>query len=196
MKANFKSLVFTLFASACMLFTPSAFAHTLLGAHGTGFAGGVAHPFLGLDHTLAMIAVGLWAAQLGGAALWRVPTAFVVAMAGGALLASSSVDEAWLEAAIGGSVLGLGLLVAFAMRLPGLLGLLTVALFATFHGYAHGLEMPQVPSPVGYALGFLVATASLHLIGVLLGLSMGREQRLVRVGGVAIAAAGLLLMAG
>jgi urease accessory protein len=193
MKANSKSIAFTLFAMTGMLFTPAVFAHTF-GAHGAGFAEGLAHPFLGLDHTLAMVAVGLWAAQLGGPALWRVPSAFVAAMAAGAFLANPSMNSTWLETAIGGSVLGLGLLVAFAMRLPGILGLLAVALLASFHGYAHGLEIPEAASPLGYGLGFMLATASLHVVGVLLGLSMGRFRFVARAGGMAIATAGLLIL--
>jgi urease accessory protein len=193
MKANSKLLAFTIFAMAGMLFTPTVFAHTF-GAHGAGFAEGLAHPFLGLDHTLAMIAVGLWAVQLGGSALWRVPATFLAAMVGSALLANPSLEAAWLEPAIGGSVLGLGLLVAFAMRLPGISGLLAVALFASFHGYAHGLEIPQAASPLGYGLGFMLATASLHLVGVLLGLALGRFRFMARAGGVAIATAGLLIL--
>lgn len=173
-------------------FSPAAFAHAL-GAQGAAFAEGLAHPFLGLDHMLAMMAVGLWAAQQGGSALWRVPSTFLAAMAGSALLADPSLEATWLEPALGGSVLGLGLSVAFAMRLPGIAGLLAIALFASFHGYAHGLEMPQAASPVGYGLGFMSATAGLHLVGVLLGLRLRRFRFADRVGGMAIAAAGLLI---
>ncbi|MCX7110566.1 MAG: HupE/UreJ family protein [Proteobacteria bacterium] len=194
MKANSKFLAFTFAAIAGMLFTPAVFAHTV-GAHGAGFAGGLAHPFFGLDHLLAMIAVGLWASQLGGSAMRRVPVAFVTAMAGGAVLANPAMDVSWLETAIAGSVLALGLMVAFRLRLPSLPGLVAVAVFALFHGFAHGLEMPQTASPLGYGLGFLLATASLHLAGIFLGLAMGRKRFMLQAGGVAIAAAGLLLMA-
>lgn len=194
MKNQSKFLAVSSFATAAVLFTPAVFAHTF-GAQGAGFADGLAHPFLGLDHLLAMLAVGVWAAQLGGAALWRVPAAFLAAMAGGALLAIPLVDMAWLETAIGASVLALGVLVALALRLPSGSALLAVALFASFHGFAHGLEMPQTASPAGYGLGFLSATASLHLLGVLLGLFLGRVRFASRVGGVAIAAAGLLMLA-
>jgi urease accessory protein len=193
MKAS-KSVVFALLAVVGVLYAPASFAHTF-GAHGAGFAGGLAHPFLGLDHLLAMIAVGLWAAQLGGSNLWRVPVAFVAAMAGGAVLANPAMDMSWLETSIAASVVALGLMVAFRLRLPGLLGMLAVACFALFHGFAHGLEMPQTASPYGYGLGFLLATASLHVIGIFLGLSMARGRFMLQAGGVAIAAAGLLLLA-
>ncbi len=188
-----KSVVFALLAAVGAMFAPAAFAHTF-GAHGAGFAGGLAHPFLGLDHLLAMLAVGLWAAQLGGANLWRIPMAFVTAMAGGAVFANPSISVSWLETAIAASVLALGLMVAFRLRFPSLLGLLAVSTFALFHGFAHGLEMPQAASPYGYGLGFVLATASLHLAGVLLGLAVGRGRFALQAGGAAIAVVGLLMM--
>ena len=189
-----KSFVFALLAVVGMIFTPAAFAHTF-GAHGAGFAGGLAHPFFGLDHLLAMVAVGLWSAQLGGSALWRVPVAFVTAMTVGAIVANPALDVTWLETAIAGSVLALGLMVAFRLRLPSLLAVAAVSCFALFHGYAHGLEMPQTASPLGYGLGFVLATASLHLVGLYLGLSMApRGHVMSRISGVAIAAVGMLLI--
>ena len=194
MKNPSKFLAVSSFAAAALLFAPGVFAHTF-GAQGAGFAEGLAHPFLGLDHLLAMLAVGLWAAQLGGASLWRVPAAFLAAMALGAGLANPAVDMAGLEAAVGASVLALGLLVALSWRLPGAAGLLTVALCASLHGYAHGLEMPQAASAWAYGLGFLSATAGLLSLGVVLGLAVGRFKLAARVGGVAIAAAGLLMLA-
>jgi urease accessory protein len=194
MNAKSKFFAFTFVAVAGMLSAPAVSAHTF-GAHGAGFANGLAHPYFGLDHLLAMVAVGLWAAQLGGSALWRVPLAFVTAMAIGAMLANPAMDVSWLESAIAASVLGLGLLLAFRLRLPSVLGLLAVSGFALSHGFAHGLEMPQTASPIGYGLGFVIATASLHVIGVLLGLSLGRKRFMLQAGGVAIAAFGLLLMA-
>lgn len=193
MKDNAKLIAFTLFATGVLLFAPSASAHTF-GAHGAGFVGGLAHPFFGLDHLLAMIAVGLWATQLGGSALWRVPLTFVTVMTAGAILAAPAIDVSWLETAIAGSVLALGLMVAFRMRLPALLGMLVVAVFAMFHGFAHGLEMPQTASPLGYGLGFVLATASLHLVGIFLGLAMGSKRLVLQAGGVIIAATGLLIL--
>jgi len=195
MKNQSKRLAVAFFAATGLLCAPAAFAHTF-GAHGAGFAEGLAHPFLGLDHLLAILAVGVWAAQLGGAALWRVPAAFLAALVAGAWLADFFVDAAvWLETAIGASVLALGLLLAFAPRLPTWTAMLAVALFASFHGCAHGLEMPQAATPVAYGLGFLSATASLHLLGVVLGLALGRVRLAARAGGVAIAAAGWLILA-
>lgn len=189
-----KTLILPILAVTTLVFAGGASAHTF-GAHGAGFAEGIAHPFLGLDHLLAMLAVGLWAAQLGGPARWRLPLAFLAAMAGGALLANLGFEAAFAETAIAGSVLALGLLIAGKVRLPAALSLMAAAMFALGHGYAHGLEMPQAGSPWAYGAGFLLATASLHGAGILLGSGAGRLALLVRAGGAAIAATGLILLA-
>lgn len=190
---NMKSLV--LAGLAGMAFSGNVLAHTF-GAHGAGFAEGLTHPFLGLDHLLAMLAVGIWASQLGGPALWRLPLAFMAALAGGALLANLEIGSAVIETAIAGSVLVLGLLIAGAVRLRAAASLVLVATFALFHGHAHGLEMPQAGSPWGYGAGFLLTTAALHGAGVLLGISAGRLGVWVRVSGMAMAVTGLFLLAG
>lgn len=194
MRDQSKFLAASSLATAGVLAAPAAFAHNV-GAHGAGFAEGLAHPFLGLDHLLAMLAVGVWAAQLGGAALWRVPGAFLLAMAGGACLAGLSPEPVGLEAGIAASVMALGLLLAFAPRWSNRAAALTVGGFALFHGFAHGLEMPQATAPLGYGLGFLAATASLHALGLGLGLALRRAGWATRAGGMAIATAGLLLLA-
>jgi urease accessory protein len=191
MKDKFKFLAVSSVAGAGLLAAPAVFAHTF-GAHGAGFAEGLAHPLLGADHVLAMVAVGLWAAHLGGRAVWRVPAAFLAAMMVGAGLA---YPWAGVEAGVGASVLALGLLLAFAPRWPESLAVLAVALFGVFHGSAHGLEMPQAASPVAYGLGFLSATAALHGLGVGLGLSWLRGRWARRAGGAAIAALGLWMLA-
>ncbi|MBI3515726.1 MAG: HupE/UreJ family protein [Proteobacteria bacterium] len=181
-----------LLLSLLALATP-AMAHPLGGA-GTGWAAGFVHPLGGLDHALAMIAVGLWAAQLGGRALWLVPSTFVIVMlAGGALGASGLVWPA-LEFGIVGSVLLLGLMVAAALRLPTGLGMAVVGLFALCHGYAHGSEMPAGAGAL-YVVGFAAATALLHGVGLGLGVA-GRAGRALRWGGAGIAAAGLALILG
>jgi urease accessory protein len=172
------------------LATP-ALAHT---GPGGGVAAGFAHPFGGLDHVLAMIAVGLWAAQLGGRALWQVPAGFLVAMLAGGALGASDLARMPAEAGILASVLLLGLLVAFAVRLPQAIGLVLVAAFALCHGHAHGSEMPA-GAPLAFALGFGAATAALHAIGIAAGVVL-RDGRALRWGGAGIAAAGLVLMIG
>jgi urease accessory protein len=187
---------FTRWASALLLagLSGTAAAHTF-GAEGAGFAEGLAHPFLGLDHVLAMIGVGLWAAQLGGRALWQLPLAFLTVMAGGAWLDQAGSDWSGTEAMIALSVVALGLLVAVSARMAGWIGIGLVALFALFHGYAHGQEIPQAVAPVTYAAGFLLATLILHLIGLGLGLSISRTRTASRVGGLAMAATGVYLLA-
>lgn len=174
---------------ALCLFAGTAYAHP--GHPSAGFAGGLAHPFLGVDHLLAMIAIGLWAAQQGGRALWAVPAAFVSAMGLGGALAWSGVGLPHVESAIALSVLGLGLLIATRYKASVTTGIAVAGVFALFHGYAHGLEMPQTVSPVLYALGFVLATMSLHGVGIAGGL-LGR--RVMQMAGVGIAATGAALL--
>jgi len=158
---------------------------------------GVEHPFSGLDHILAMVAVGLWAAQLGGRALWSIPLTFVLTMAAGGALGFLGVPLPMVELGIASSVVVLGVLVALASRLPLAVSMVLVGLFALFHGYAHGAEMAAESSALWYGLGFMLATATLHAIGIGMALAAGRgvPARLVRVGGAAIAASGMLLLA-
>lgn len=193
MKNRSKFFAVSALAAAGLLAAPAAFAHTF-GAHAAGFAEGMVHPFLGLDHLLAMLAVGLWAGRLGGAALWRVPTAFLSAMAAGAGLAGLGLGVAGVELGVAASVLALGLLLVFAPRWSSRAAALTVGFFALFHGYAHGLEMPQAAAPDAYGLGFLAATACLHGLGLGLGWAMQRLDWAARMGGAVIAATGLLLL--
>lgn len=185
----------TLTACVITVFTKSAAAHTL-GAQGAGFHEGLTHPFVGMDHLLAMVAVGLWAAQLGGCALWLTPLAFVTVMAGGASLAPLGLELPWVETMIAASVLVLGSMVAGSVKVSGWASILAVSLFALFHGYAHGLEMPQAATPWAYATGFILATAMLHGLGISLGLILKRYQYLPRIGGTAIALSGAYLLAG
>jgi urease accessory protein len=162
-----------------------------------GFAQGLVHPFLGIDHVLAMIAVGLWAAHLGGRARWLVPASFVsvMALAGGLGIAGLALP--YVETGIALSVVALGGLIFARARLPLALGMALVGGFALFHGLAHGLEAP-VAAGFGYGVGFVAATAVLHALGVGTGvLTSAKEGGLARwftrlSGGVAIAA-GLVL---
>ncbi len=171
-----------------------ALAHT--GGHAaTGLAAGFAHPFMGIDHLLAMLAVGLWAVQTGGRALWAVPAAFIGVMVLGAGLGMAGAGLPLVEFGILGSVLVLGLLVAAAPRLPLWAPVAIAGLFALFHGHAHGTEMPEGASGALYGAGFLAATALLHGIGLGLGLAMTRRTApLARVAGGAVAACGLVLL--
>jgi len=177
--------------AALILFAGSASAHTGDHAAVTGFAGGLAHPLLGLDHLLAMIAIGLWAAQQRGRALWAVPAAFVGAMILGGGLAWSGIALPHVETAITLSVLVLGLLVATRRQWAATAGMAIAAGFALFHGYAHGQEMPLAASPALYALGFVLATLGLHGAGIA-GSLIGRHA--VQWAGAGIAASGLALI--
>ena len=168
-------------------------------AYGGLFAGFV-HPFSGVDHLLAMFAVGVWATQLGGRARWAVPLAFIAAMALGAALAMTGaihVDANASASGIAASLLVLGLLVFRAQRLPISAALALVGTFALFHGAAHGGELPAFADPARYAFGFLAATALLHALGLGFGaIALRRAPLLGRLGGAAAAMAGAVLLAG
>lgn len=178
------------------LLVPSlAQAHPGGVGHTHGVTNGLLHPLTGLDHICAMLAVGLWAAQRGGRAVWLVPLTFVSVMALGGLLGASGISLPFVEQAIAASVLILGLLIAASVRLPLVASALLVGAFAIFHGYAHGAEMPATAAGFGYGLGFLVATALLHGAGIAIGLTAKNwsGERFVRLAGGAIAACGLAL---
>jgi len=160
------------------------------------FSGGFAHPLSGWDHLLAMIAVGLWAAQLGGRARWLVPLAFVGMMALGAALGQAGLMFPGIEQGIAASVFVLGLLIAAAVRLPVSAGMALVGAFAIFHGLAHGAEMPASAGGLSYGAGFIAATVLLHAAGVGLGMIAARfSSTAARYAGWAIAAAGVALFA-
>lgn len=171
-----------------------AYAHVGAGAAG-GFLHGLMHPAFGLDHVCAMVAVGLWAAQMGGRAVWLMPLTFVGVMALGGALGMVGGALPFAEQGIVLSVLTLGVLVAAAVRLPLAVSGAVVGLFALCHGHAHGMEMPGAASAPAYAAGFLLTTAALHLTGVLFGLGVQRaaRQRLVPVAGAGIALCGMYL---
>jgi urease accessory protein len=178
----------------------AAFAHP---GHGgaAGFSHGFLHPLGGLDHVLAMVAVGLFAAHLGGRALWAVPAAFVAAMALGGTLGMAGVALPFVETGIAVSVIVLGLVVALRVSVPTLAATGLVGFFAVFHGYAHGAEMPADASGASYAAGFLAATALLHGAGIALGIAVARlgelaGRRTVQLAGGAMAAAGVAILVG
>ncbi|OWJ98422.1 protein hupE [Pseudomonas sp. A46] len=185
----------SLFAIALFLTPALAFAHA--GHDHSGLAAGLAHPIAGLDHLLAMLAVGLWAAQQQGRARWALPLVFVGTLLLGGLAGFASVEMPLMETGIAGSVLAFGLLVALAVRPPLWLALGLTALFALAHGVAHGLELPDLASPWGYAAGFVAATAALHAAGYGLVRALPRAAApLVRLAGGASAGAGVWLLAG
>jgi urease accessory protein len=177
-----------------------ALAHTGVGAT-SGLAAGFTHPLLGLDHLLAMIAVGLFAASRGGKALWLVPLAFVAMMAASGLLAMAGIGLPMVELGIALSVVVLGAAVALRLSLPVAGAVALAGVFALFHGHAHGAEMPAGASALTYALGFVLATAMLHAVGVGIGLVAGiGSQRVgqwaMRTCGSVMALAGVGILAG
>jgi urease accessory protein len=166
-----------------------------------GFSHGFGHPFSGLDHILAMVAVGLFAARLGGQSFWLVPAAFVAMMAVGGTLGISVFDVPFVELGIAASVIVLGLAVALQLNLPTIAAMALVGFFAVFHGHAHGSEMPSAASGLTYALGFMLATAMLHAVGIGIGLGTGRFNKttsagFARVAGSAMAVAGVGILTG
>ena len=157
---------------------------------------GFAHPFGGLDHVLAMFAVGLWGARLGMPAIWVLPVAFPLMMTLGAIAGMAGLPLPGVELGIGLSVVVLGAVILFALRPPLWVSLALVGCFAVFHGYAHGVEMPRQDDPLAYALGFVVATGLIHITGILIGLvvRLRHGPTLLRIGGGAISVAGVYLL--
>ncbi len=169
---------------------------------GSGAIEGFLHPILGVDHLLAMVTVGLLSAQLGGRAIWTVPLTFVVTMAVGAGLGILGVQIPLVEFGIAASVVVLGLALLLKAKLPELLAMVFVALFAVFHGWAHGAELPVMDNTItaiAYIVGFLVSTAGLHVVGALIGYILLRNERgaiMLRGAGLLIALAGIFIMTG
>ncbi len=187
-------------AAALVLGASPAFAHLNPAEHGS-FAAGFTHPLSGLDHILAMVAVGLWATMLGGRALYLVPASFIGVMLLGFVASMLGLPLPFVEPVILVSVVVLGLVVALALPVSPVIGAAIVGFFAFFHGHAHGGEIGAATF-AAYGVGFAVATALLHSAGIGLGLGVGmllkrsRGQMVLRVAGGATALGGLMLMAG
>jgi len=161
-----------------------------------GFLTGLMHPVSGLDHVAAMVAVGLWGAQLGAPALWALPVAFPLIMALGGAAGAAGLPLPGIETGIAASGLLLGLAVLLNVRMPLWAALVPVSVFAIFHGHAHGTEMPDYGAPLLYAAGFVLATGMLHLCGIAIGLlwRWPGGQWLVRASGGLIASVGGFLL--
>lgn len=186
--------------SSLLLMAGAAEAHTGAGVT-HGFSHGFMHPIGGMDHILAMVAVGLFAAHLGGRAIWMVPMAFMSMMAAGGLLGIAGVPVPFIELGIAASVLVLGAIVALQWSPPVLIAMSIVGFFAVFHGYAHGAEMPESAGGLAYAAGFVLATGLLHALGIGLGFGTERLSRLsgrrvAQLGGGAMAVVGLAMLGG
>jgi urease accessory protein len=165
-------------------------------AEATGLLTGLLHPVSGLDHVLAMVAVGLWGAQLGMPAIWVLPVAFPLVMAMGGLLGFLGVPVPGVEAGIAASAVVLGAAVAFELRAPLVIAALLVGCFAIFHGHAHGTELPLGQSPLLYSLGFVIATGCLHAVGIGIGSVHSRPwgRPLLRAAGATVSAVGAFFM--
>jgi urease accessory protein len=150
-----------------------AAAH-ILSDPGAGFSSGFEHPLFGLDHLLAMLAVGIWGAQMGGRRIWSLPVTFPLIMALGGIAGMAGLVLPAVEVGVAISVLALGLSIAFAWRPPEYVALLLIAVFAVCHGYAHGVELPNAADPASYAVGFVVATGMIHVVGIGIGLFVGK----------------------
>jgi urease accessory protein len=184
-------------ATACQLILIigfPAFGHT--GNTNADFAGGFAHPLFGPDHIVAMIGVGLWGAFLGQPAIFALPIVFPIVMACGGMMGILGLHVPAVETGIALSAVVIGMMVAMAARPPLALAAVLVGMFAIFHGYAHGAELPPDANALSYFLGFVVATGMLHLAGISFGL-LSRwpvGQIAVRAAGGAIALAGVVFL--
>jgi urease accessory protein len=173
------------------------FAHITQGQLG-GFAGGFAHPLTGLDHFLAMFAVGVWGAQMGGRSVWALPVAFPLVMTSGGIAGMAGLILPYVEIGIALSILVLGLAIACKWRPIEIVPLALIAIFALCHGYAHGVELPSAADPAAYAAGFVLATGMIHIVGIVVGLLLGKPLHgwLARGLGGVIAAGGVFYLIG
>ena len=181
---------------ACaMLSAAPALAHPQKGA-AVGFVTGFTHPISGPDHVLAMVAVGLWGAQLGAPAIWLLPVAFPIVMAFGGFFALIGVPIPGVEFGVAASAMMLGAVVMFELRPPIIVAASLISIFAICHGHAHGTELPANQSALLYSMGFVVATGCLHAVGIGIGTvyrwSWG--QKVVRAAGALISLGGVFFL--
>jgi urease accessory protein len=182
-----------------LIFSETARAHVAVGET-VGFWHGISHPIGGLDHILAMIAVGLWSARLGGRAIWLVPLAFVSMMIFGGFLGMANVSVPFVEQCIIISDFILGFLILLAARFSLPLSAAIVGLLAVFHGLAHGMEMPEIASGVAYGAGFTISTCLLHLLGIAVGFTIDlnslHREKLFRASGIALIIGAFYVLSG
>ncbi len=177
--------------TAVLAFAQPACAHEKAGVAG-GLASGMLHPLTGVDHLIAMVAVGIWGAQLGAPAIWLLPVTFPLVMAFGAVVGVLHIPLPTPEMVVALSAVVLGTAVAARLRVPFAAAAAVVAVFAIFHGHAHGVELPGAANPLAYGAGFVVATGLLHLFGIAVG-ALSRwpaGERFIQGFGAAIAALG------
>jgi urease accessory protein len=175
----------------------SSWAHAHVGGGELGgFLSGFQHPLFGVDHLLAMLAVGIWGAQMGGRRVWTLPVTFPLIMTVGGIAGMAGLALPSVETGVALSVLALGLAIAFAWRPFEWIALLLIAVFAVFHGHAHGVELPSAADPAAYSSGFVIATGLIHIAGIGMGLLVGKlvEGWVSRGFGAAIAVSGLYFL--
>ncbi|WP_192258023.1 HupE/UreJ family protein [Mesorhizobium silamurunense] len=189
--AAFSRLALT---AAAVLMPSLAYAHSG-GFNVHGFVSGLQHPLAGIDHLLAMMAVGTIAARTGGRGIFVVPSCFVLAMIAGALLGIAGIGLPSLESGIAVSLVVLGAMMALARPLPLAIAASLTVLFGLFHGNAHGLEIPETASGIAYAVGFVVATSALHTTGALAAMTLRRWPGAIRTAGVGTSLVGVALAA-
>jgi len=192
-----RSLVLISAIVAATTMPEAALAHTEGGVAG-GFVSGLLHPVLGWDHVVAMVAVGLWGAFLGAPAIWILPVVFPLVMALGAAFGIVGLPLPAVEVGIAASAVVLGALILMAARPPLWVAAVIVGLFAIFHGYAHGTELPTAANPFAYGVGFVIATGALHMIGIAFGLLVRwpTGAYAVRAGGGVVSLVGLGFLSG
>lgn len=177
------------------LWSQNALAHPQKG-EAVGFLTGFKHPISGLDHVLAMVAVGLWGAQLGSPAIWLLPVAFPMVMAFGGMLGLMGVPLPGAEYGIALSAILLGAAVLFEIKPPLTAAALLVGFFAIFHGHAHGTELPPGQSALLYSMGFVIATGCLHAVGIGIGTvhRWGWGQKFLRAAGGLVTVGGFFFL--
>lgn len=189
--------LFSYSLSMVMFFTlvPNAFAHFEQG-QAASFMVGLQHPWSGLDHILAMVAVGLWGAQLGTPAIWVLPIAFPLVMSLGAMAGLVGMPLPGIEVGIAVSAIVLGIMVLGEVKPKLQIATILVACFAIFHGHAHGTELPDGQSGLLYSIGFVLATGCLHGVGIALGLihRWPAGQLILRGSGAVISCMGVLFL--
>ena len=162
----------------------------------TSLIDGFMHPIMGIDHVLAMVAVGVWAAQMGARAVWAVPAAFCTAMIAGGMLGLIGIEGPAVEPLVAATVLALGILIMSGFRASVVEGALLAAAFAVFHGAAHMAEATATANLVFYGAGFLAATVLLHLIGISAAFAVRCRDNLLRVAAAPVALAGVWMLLG
>lgn len=191
MRHAFQTRLTASLLGALALALPAA-AHAGADGFGGGFLSGFMHPLSGWDHIAAMVAVGIWGAFLGRPAIWVLPVTFPLVMAFGGALGVMGVPIPFIEPGIAASSIVIGLAILAAWRAPLWVAAPIVAVFAIFHGHAHGTELPDAASPIGFAIGFVLATGLLHLAGIAFGLIVDRPggRPVLRAAGGVIAGLG------